>query len=223
MDTLLAPERAMRAAIDPETELFYYCLNHLVTYVGSELKLSLGKKKRPAIDSIDLAERQAATRILDALWEHPELVKAYVTTNPHRLSPEKLNIIAPWQFALRDIFVCLEHSYKTITCVNDERIFEVGSLRTPIENMVGPMPAMAILTLLPYKGRLVCDGRIVHISNTTCMGASAIIDKQLAYASEHPLITTPAELAAYSAKLPANHNVISSFCQVVALRAQNKT
>lgn len=212
------PSAAHSASVLADNELlsFYSCLNALINYTARTLGLELYGVK-PAIDAPSEQERTAASRILDIVWERPYLIGDYVSENPDDLPAYLLNTIAPWRHALRDIFICLEQDWHRITAINADCIFEVASLGTPIETLVGKMPALAILTLLPYKGRLVCDGRVVHLSNKTKLGASNVIDNQIAQASQHPLITTPAELISYTTTLPATHNVITSFCNVLAL------
>lgn len=191
------PDNGYKHTSNTDVKAFYTCLNALIGYVSAALEMG-APGIQPLIDAHEEQRRTLATRVLDLIWEHPTIVRDYVELNPDKLAPWQLNIIAPWEHALCDVFLCLENDYGTITCANSERLFEVGSLATPIETLVGNMPAMAILTLLPYQGRLVCDGRVTHISNHPRQEAAALIDSQLARAGELPLIRTPAELVAYS-------------------------
>lgn len=204
-----------------QAQMFYACLNSLISYAADSSKFHL--EARPAINSANPREQMAATQMLDLIWEHPSLVKEYLDANPDNLTQEKLSVIEPWQYALRDIFICLENDYRHITCINDDRIFEVVSLNTPIEELIGPMPALCILTLLPFQGRLVCDGRVVHLSNKMRLGAAPVLEKMLTQASEYPLVQDARGLIDYTQELPPTHNVISHFCNVLGYTPQKKT
>lgn len=178
-----------------DIETFYTCLNSLIHYAAT--KLDLGFDCKDASMSLGGSrERRAACLVLDELWEHPGLVRHYVAENPDRLTRDQLNDIRLWQYALTDIFVCLEKDTRHMVCVSN-RMFEVSALATPFCELVKHMPTVAILTLLPYKGRLVCDGRVVSVVQQTRPRLSAFIDKQMSRATDQPLISTQAQLIDY--------------------------
>lgn len=186
-----------------EVDTFYTCLNYLIAYTARHLASTgspayTGTFEQPAINAPTIEERDEASRILNELWEQPSIISTYCEQNPDQLADGLLEIMRPWAFALTGIFTCVESSYRKVMCVSDDCIFEVSSLMTPIEELIGPMPALAILTLLPYKGHIVCDGRVVHISNKMRTGGRGFIDQQIAKASQQPLISTPAQLLAYT-------------------------
>lgn len=194
------------------TQFFYQCLTSLIDYGAEHLEEPL--LCRPSITSNDARKQAAASRVLEYLWSNINLIMHYVQENPDHLTKRQLSTIALWRFALRDVFVCFETDMRHITCINDERIFSVGSLATPIPKLVGNMPALVILTLLPYQGSIVCDGRVIHISNNAKKPID-YIEQQFELASTQSLVATSGELIDYVRNLPEDRDVVPDFCNAL--------
>jgi hypothetical protein len=50
--------------------------------------------------------------VSEALWGHRELIDAYVRKNPLGVTPDQLDVIRPWAYAVRDPFTCVSASHE---------------------------------------------------------------------------------------------------------------
>ncbi len=105
-------------------------------------------------------QRQVQAR--DLLLEHSELVSAYVDANPDDFCEQDLGLVLDWKRFLRGRFL-IERDLRPHTVFVTEsdppRAFGVLGLHTEILDMIQQsLPAMVDAVLLPWKGRIICDG-----------------------------------------------------------------
>jgi hypothetical protein len=98
----------------------------------------------------------------DLLLENSGLVSAYVEANPDDFRELDLGLVLDWKRFLRGRFI-IERDLRQHTVFMTEgdppRAFGVLGLHNEILDMI-PQPLLAIVdaVLLPWKGRVVCDG-----------------------------------------------------------------
>jgi hypothetical protein len=100
-------------------------------------------------------------QVRNSLYEHPELIDAFIAENPAQLSPEELSIIQSWKnFVKSDFYI--ERFLKTgAICIGSgDRVYLVQGLSNSIQEVLGelPLPIMVKTVLLSFKGRIVYDG-----------------------------------------------------------------
>lgn len=191
------------------SEDFYRCLNALISYVFEQLDIVF--PHHPLITAHNIDELDCASYVLDNIWDNPSIIRNFVRDNPCRLTPQQLGYVSLWRFALRDIFICFESSNDTILACNTERIFVVSSLLQPITHLIGPMPAMASLVLLPFQNRIVCDGRIKYVGRSTTKDLPLVVEHFMHPAADLPFISAPEDLISYRQTLPKNHDITAEF------------
>jgi hypothetical protein len=104
--------------------------------------------------------RQVQAR--DLLLEHSGLVSAYVDANPDAFREQDIGLVLDWKRFLRGRFI-IERDLRAHTVFVTEsdppRAFGVLGLHTEILDLIQqPLPAMVDAVLLPWKGRIICDG-----------------------------------------------------------------
>lgn len=107
----------------------------------------------------------------DALWEHPELIEAYVQENPDALPPEELEIVRKWKGFVKGSFFLLRHLKKGSIFIGGEgdQVYSVQGIQDALDEMIPSyaLPQMVIAILLPFKGQIIYDGLLqgysIHI------------------------------------------------------------
>jgi hypothetical protein len=110
-------------------------------------------------------------RARDALWEHPNLIQAYVQENPDALPPEELEIIQKWTGFIKGSFFLLRHLKKGSIFIGGEgdKVYAVHGIQDPLEDVIPSyaLPEMVLAILLPFKGQIIYDGLLrgynIHI------------------------------------------------------------
>ncbi|KAF0107119.1 MAG: hypothetical protein FD146_1960 [Anaerolineaceae bacterium] len=100
-------------------------------------------------------------KVRNALWEHPELIEAYVNENPNRLGREDLEIIRRWQNFVKSSFFILRHLKKgSIFISKKDEVYAVHGIQDPLEEIIPSyaLPRMVEAILLPFKGYIIYDG-----------------------------------------------------------------
>ncbi len=91
-------------------------------------------------------------------------VEAYLSTNPDHLPAADLAEIAAWKDAVSGKFIFLrqlKNHHVMIELSEKPRVLLVSGLNQPIQEVLRqPLPAIGETTLLPFRGKIVCDGVI---------------------------------------------------------------
>jgi uncharacterized protein Usg len=141
-----------------DAALFFKLMWRLQFYVNQRLNIW------PDVDSVEIyASLPGADRIevRDALWEHPELIDAYVAQNPDGLPAEELDIVRKWKRFVAGTFQIFRYLKKhTIFIGENSKVYGIVALQDSLEEMFygRPLPIMARAVLLPFKGKIVYDG-----------------------------------------------------------------
>jgi hypothetical protein len=110
--------------------------------------------------------RQATTKhrgqARDLLYDNIDSINAYIEENPDDFRELDLGIVLGWKRFLRGRFLVERdlRSYTVFLAQEDPpRAYGVLGLTTEILDIIPqPLPALVHAVLLPWKGRIVCDG-----------------------------------------------------------------
>ncbi|MCI0478508.1 MAG: hypothetical protein L0Y55_19885, partial [Anaerolineales bacterium] len=96
-------------------------------------------------------------------YAHDDLIARFVAENPEHLTPEKLRIVASWQYRISGDFYLMRYLTKYavfLSAQQPEHLYGVLALYDPFDVMVRgqPLPVLFKTTLLPFKGQIIYDG-----------------------------------------------------------------
>ena len=94
------------------------------------------------------------------LWKHPELLDAFVTTNPANLSERDLSVASSWRHRSAGKFILFRHLKKhSIFLGTDDppRAFGVQGLASGLDEMFPYLPVLVEAVLLPFEEKLIHD------------------------------------------------------------------
>lgn len=147
---------------EAEVELFYELYHPLLVYANQRLEVVEGIDSPGDIPGLPLEEIH---EIRKRLYEHPELMEAFVEENPNGFSTEELSIVASWQHFMEGTFYVFRYLKKHTIFLGTEKpakAYGVLALYSPFEEILGPaLPIMVDAVLLPFKGKIVYDGILI--------------------------------------------------------------
>lgn len=181
---------------------FYRIMNSLLSYANAIIDISSSEDVR--LDSRDPFELSEASLVLDALWENPDIVDEFVHHNPDGFGEDDLAIVRGWRHPLTDAFVFVDAEGDFATAMNTRRLFIVGSLNRRISSLVRAVPSLVVLTLLPYRGQIVTDGRVIHLSDHPKPDSGPRIAQLISNVAVHEPIASADELIAYMQAQPGS-------------------
>lgn len=144
-----------------DADLFFKLMWAVQFYVNERLKLVPLVVAR---DTYKTLPQEQKMKVRKALYEHIDLLDAFIAENPAKLSPEELEIVAGWkQFMAGDfyIFKFLKRHTIFVPAKGDSNyVYGVLGLYDAIEDIFygRPLPVLVKAVLLPFKGRIVYDG-----------------------------------------------------------------
>ena len=124
-------------------------------------------QQRHILPQVESVEEYAALsmsdkiEVRDALWEHPDLIDAYVAENPDGLSVKEVELVRKWQRFVAGTFQVFRFLKKhTIFISEGSQVYGVLGLYDGLEDVFyGRRPPIMIqAVLLPFKDRVVYDG-----------------------------------------------------------------
>lgn len=186
---------------EKDAELFYSTINALLVYANARLEV---------VDPAILRERletpcmlfENGGQVSDELWKNRWLVDDFVRDNPLRLSERQLEVARPWRYALRDMFCAVAADADKALYMNQDHLFVVGALQDDADAHVHSIPSLMLLTLLPFKGGIVTDGKTVHLSPRPHAWALPEIAHQARELARRRPVVTADELTAYASLIP---------------------
>lgn len=97
------------------------------------------------------------------LFANPSLIQKFIGKNPYNFGHAELEIINNWQKYISGDFIFLKQLKNNAIFhslgENEPKIYAALGLKDPIINLVGFTPVhLCEVTLLPFKGKIVCDG-----------------------------------------------------------------
>ncbi|HBO61124.1 MAG TPA: hypothetical protein DD645_00220 [Olsenella sp.] len=181
---------------EEDSGLFYDTMNALLVYANRRLRV---------VREDELRERPGAPHMLyehggqvaEALWRHRSLVDDFVLENPAGLDEEHLACARPWRHALRDTFTCVGANADAAAYMNRDAVFVVGAMQDDADAHVHAIPSLMLLTLLPFKGGIVTDGKTLHISQSPASWAVPLMAQRARELAGSRLVSTAGQLLDY--------------------------
>lgn len=197
---------------EKDARLFYSTLNALLVYANERLHVVAPDllRQRPGAPCM-LYENGG--QVSDALWQNRALVEDFVRDNPMGLAPRQVQVARPWRYALRDMFTCVDANADRAVYMNRDRLFVVGALQDDADAHVHNIPSLMLLTLLPFKGGIVTDGKTLHLSPRPHDWAVPLIGEELAYLASRRPVATAAQLRAYGRGVRDDENRLAGHFQ----------
>ncbi|HIZ46699.1 MAG TPA: hypothetical protein IAA19_06750 [Candidatus Olsenella pullistercoris] len=186
---------------EEDAELFYATINALLVYANERLGVVDPARLRPRAGS-PLMLFENGGRVSEELWKRRWLVDDFVRENPFRLPERQLEVARPWRFALRDMFCALAADADRAVYMNQDRIVIVGAMQDDADAHVHATPSLMLLTLLPFRGGIVTDGKTLHLSpRPHAWALPEIAARARTLAQRRPIVTAD-DLMAYARKIP---------------------
>ncbi len=196
-----------------DEDLFYETLAELLTYANHVL----GVVDDPTVslrgDDRRLLDRGAV--VSEELWRHRWIIDDFANTNPLGVARDHLEVARPWRHAVRDAFTCIDANEDYALYINDHRAFAVGAMRGNADAHVHDIPSLMLLTLLPFKGGIVTDGKTVHLSRRPIPSALGLIARQARELVHAGVIATADELVAYEREHPGESQISARLQRVI--------
>lgn len=147
--------------LTPDDAALYYRLMYpLQFFVNQRLKIL------PGLDSMDAyisLTAQQKLPVRDALYQHPELIDAFVAENPAKLSADELAIVRSWKHFVTGEFYLERYLKKYSIWIGDgspAKVYAVLGIVDSLDEIVHPsyLPLRIKAVLLPFKGKIIYDG-----------------------------------------------------------------
>ncbi len=145
-----------------DVTLYYKLMWPLLFYVNQKFNIL------PDVDSAEAyAEKydfEEKLPVRNALFEHIELIDAFIGENPAQLTKDELSIVRSWKnFVAGDFYIdrFLKKGAIFITAGEPSRVYVVLGLTDSLKDFFQHYQRPPILTktvLLPFKGRIIYDG-----------------------------------------------------------------
>ena len=144
-----------------ESSLFLTLYQHLIGFVAGRLG---GISEIVDFASFRAAAWEAKAEARDLLLDNIDLIDAFVEENPGEFRDTDLSNMLLWLYFVRSRFV-IERDLARYTVFLTEgkppRAYGVLGLTDEFVDMLScPMPAFVEAVLLPWRGRIICDGLI---------------------------------------------------------------
>ncbi|MGQ9625243.1 MAG: hypothetical protein ACUVXA_19255 [Candidatus Jordarchaeum sp.] len=113
-----------------DVELFYKLYHPLLIYINKKYNVASG------VDSPDdFKDLEEIYAFREKLYEHPELIDSFIRENPHKFSPDELEIIRGWKNFVKGKLIVFRYLEKyTIFLNTDEppKAYGVLALNSPL-------------------------------------------------------------------------------------------
>ena len=193
---------------EEDCELFYPTMNKLLIYANERLGVVPADKLKERPEGPHMLYEHGG-QIAEELWKNRSLVEDFARDNPAGLSRDVLDCVRPWRHALRDMFVCVDADADRTILMNQDRLFVVGAMQDPADAHVHHIPSLMLLTLLPFKGGIITDGKTIHLSPKPKPEAVPAIAQQMANLCARPLVRTARQLLSYTRTIPDSENRVT--------------
>ena len=190
---------------DKDARLFYATMNALLVYTNQRLHVVNPDALNPRPGNPDMLYTNGG-RVSETLWKNRFLIDEFVRDNPLGVSQAQLELAHSWRHALRDMFTVIDADENRALYMNDDRIFVVGASQDPADAHVHHIPSLMLLTLVPFKGGIVTDGKTLHLAPQPAPWAIPAIGEKIAELAAHRLIATSHQLEAYARDVPDGEN-----------------
>jgi hypothetical protein len=141
-----------------DADLFYTLMWPLQFFVHQRLHIVPDVDTLPAYIACPSDHK---LQVRQALYEHVDLIDAFLQENPQHFSEETLALIATWKhYQAGDFYI--ERLLKThaIFIASDDKVYAVLALHDAFQEMFHhrQLPVFVKAVLLPFKGKIIYDG-----------------------------------------------------------------
>lgn len=183
-----------------EVALFYRAMDNLLAYANR--KLSVVDEEHPSLAGPDRSRGEAGALVSERLWVNRWIVDDYVRTNPMQVSEAELQMVAPWRYAYRGVFVVARAVPEHLLLLDQNRAFCARNVGLPADVAVRAIPCLAVLTLLPFKGGIVTDSAYLRLDDDISASDVHELRQAARELTDLGVVASADDLIAYSAKLP---------------------
>lgn len=144
---------------EQDANLFYQLMWALQFYVNQKLQvLPAVKVLEDYAQNIELKDK---AKVRNALYEHPDLIDAFLTENPQGFSDDQLEIVAQWKKFIKGKFY-IERMLKryTIFIGDNDAVYGVLGLQSDFDEIFysSQLPLLVEAVLLPFRDVIIYDG-----------------------------------------------------------------
>jgi hypothetical protein len=143
-----------------ESERFIRLYTSLLCYANRSLQVvPAAEFAEPA--QFGLLSLDVRFDIREAVLGKRKLLNAFVAENPYRLDEEDLVLVDSWRHLVAGKFFVYRYLKKHAIFLSDAEppiAYGVVGLSQPLPEVAGPAPVWVDAAILPYEGRIVCDG-----------------------------------------------------------------
>ena len=176
--------------------MFYEALNSLLTYANRRLGVVDGDDI--VIDGDDFGAKRDAVRVGEMLWRNRWVIEEFVKGDPGRLGKARLAMVDGWRHAVRATLTCMGANPDFALYMADDALFVVGAMESAADFFVRSLPSLVLVTMLPFKGGIVVDGKVMGLSDEPVPGAVESMTESLrGLLREGRVVSTASELVAY--------------------------
>ena len=178
--------------LDPdELRLFYKLYPSLLCFVNQRQGITSTPFTTPEhFGRLPIDER---LKLRDALVANMDLIDAFVSENPFKLSEDELEVVRAWKDLVTGefyVYRCLKKYTVFLTTREPVVAYGVLSLTDPLEELIGHrLPHLCKAVLLPFKGRIVYDGMLAGYNITFGSGirqeAQGVLRRRQGTAGDH--------------------------------------
>lgn len=145
---------------DEDVQLFYKLYPALLVYVNSDQNIL---KQASTPDELMAHPVNERVQVRDQLYQHIEIIDAFLKDNPFHFSAEELEIVRSWKHFIYDRFYLFRHLKKYsifIDASSPPKSYGVLSISDGLKDLFPYVPVMVETVLLPFKGQIIYDGYI---------------------------------------------------------------
>ena len=196
--------------LDPhDLHLFFKLYPALLCFVNQRLNVVEKPLARP--EKVIKLPTEERIKLRDALVANMNLIDAFASENPFRLSEDEQEIVRSWNDLVAGefyVYRCLTNYTVFLTTREPVVAYGVLSLIDSFEDLIGfRLPHLCKATLLPFKGRIVYDGLLAGSNITFGSGIRRRLKESYEAAKERQGIVTtlppPVEMPQQAKPKPA--------------------
>lgn len=143
-----------------DVELYYQLMSHLMRFSHNLAELFPDREFDENIH--EELSREEVFQLRGAIYDDPQLIDAYISTNPDRLNNEHLSIIDSWRFIVRGEFYIERYLKDYAIFLHNGKGYAVRSLFDHFDEFFpkAALPMRVSTVLLPFKGGIIYDGQM---------------------------------------------------------------
>jgi hypothetical protein len=142
-----------------DVDSFFKLLHPLHYFANQELEVVKGIASFEQFENLSQNYRLI---VREALWNHLDLIPAFVRKNPQEFTPDELGIVQRWIHCIHDNFMVMEYTpeYSAFIPNSDAtKAYGVLGSHSHFNIMFGSrLPVMVSTVLLPFKNHIIYDG-----------------------------------------------------------------